>query len=40
MPIDLSREPAQEMKTIVFGSVLSEGLRIWPDVGPEALRNL
>ena len=31
-----SRDPTQETKTTVFGSVPSDGRRIFPLVGPEA----
>ena len=36
MPLALSREPTQLMKTTVLGTLPSEGRRISPPVGPEA----
>ncbi len=37
MPFSGSREPTQVTKTTVLGSLPSEGRRISPPVGPEAL---
>jgi hypothetical protein len=36
IPLASSREPAQATNTIFCGTLPSEGLRISPNVGPEA----
>ena len=37
MAVGRSRDPTQEMKATVFGSVWSDGRTILPSVGPDAL---